>query len=360
MVKCRGRWILSKNQRKTRLKFEKLFRDCFTRPSICSGELGDADEKSVALYTALVPSRKTVKRLQRLLRRDNESRNPYLKWSREDCLTALSSRGIVLHEPDSMTRFECRIALEDADKNISFPFMALPREIRTMVYKHALHKPGFIKRAATVTPALLHTSKQVRKESQPVFLSINRFQLRTYSRTIPTRIDGMLVVHRRSFLILEDSIWLCHIGSANVAKLRYVTITVRGDSIHWPDALHLDLACPDVSKWTRTLPCGCGEGHELVQDSLGKFLKYYARIVKESAAEAENATIEPEWWATRARWIAGRNEDLQKGVLDAQKRMSPFNKHCGEGKGVAPTVGGLVFLASIVCDVLKTMDGRPR
>jgi hypothetical protein len=312
------------------------------------------------VYTALVPSRKTVKRLQRLLRKDNESRNPYLKWSRENCLTALSSRGIVLHGADTMTRFECRIALEDADKNMTFPFMALPREIRNMVYKHALHKPGFIKRAATVTPALLHTSKQVRKESQPVFLSINRFQLRTYTQAVPSRINGVLEVDRRSHLVFEDLIWFCHIGSANIAKLRYVTITVRGDAIHWPDALHIDLACPDVSKWTRTLPCGCDEGHELIQPSLGKFLEYYAGIVKESAAEAEDATVEPEWWATRARWIAGRNEDLQQGVLDAQVRMASFNKHCGEGKGVAPTVGGLLYLASIVLDVLKTMDGRPR
>jgi hypothetical protein len=359
-VDNRGRLVLSKNQRKTRLKFEKLFRECFARPSICKGDLGDADQKYGAVYTALVPSRRTVKRLQRLLREDNESRNPYLKWSREDCLTALSSRGIVLDDPDTMTRFECRIALEDADKNISFPFMALPREIRNMVYKHALHKPGFIKRAATVTPALFHTSKQVRKESQPVFLSINRFQLRTYTRPVPERINGELIVQHPFFLNREDDAWLLHIGSANVAKLRYVTLTVRGDSIHWPDALHLDLACPDVSKWTRTLPCGCDEGHELLQDSLSWCLKYYARIARESAAEAENATIMPEWWATRARWIAGRDEDLQRGVLDAQDRMSTFNEQCGEGKSVAPTVDGLIILAGIVSDVLKAMDGRFR
>lgn len=130
---------LSEKKRKTRVKFENLMRECCARRSICKGLLGDAVVKHSAIYTKLLPSSKSVTKLQRLLGWYNDEDPPYLKWSRQVCLDALSSRGIVLDDPESMSRYDCRAALGEADKDASFRFMDLPREVRDDIYGYALH-----------------------------------------------------------------------------------------------------------------------------------------------------------------------------------------------------------------------------
>jgi hypothetical protein len=350
-----GVWVPSEHFHKMRLKLEKLLRECFARPSICKRNLGHTVVKHAAIYTALIPNSKVVARMQRLLREDNEIRDPYLKWSRETCLIALSSRGIMLHNSDIMTRSECRLALEEADKNSSFPFMALPREIRNSIYKYAVHQQGVIKKAPTVTPALLHTSKQVREESRPIFISINRFQLRTRMRVVPRQISKNEYIVTYPFALnLQDEAWLRHIGPTNVAKLRRVTITTRNNSIHWPSALHLDLACSDVEKWSRTL-CDCDESDELGHEPLGAVVESHARWTEEIAAEAEADKNDAEK-SQKAQLHAIRHWRFQVCIDEAQWEMRKFSKIFGEGKTVAPTIVGLALLARVVAEVVKEMD----
>lgn len=333
-------------------------RECCARLSICKGLLGDAIVKCFTIYTTLLPSSKSVTKLQRLLRWHNEEDSPYLKWSRQVCLDALLSRGVVLDDPASMSRFHCRAALEEADKNGSFRFMDLPREIRDDIYSYALHQPGVIKRAATTTPALLQTSAQVRQEAQQVYLSINRFQLHARFRIQARRQENNFLTHYAYGLSREDYDWLVHIGSKNVAKICYIAITTLDDSFDWPDSLHLDLKCSDVGKWMRFHSCqhdGCEDGDQQTMDEWAESCSINARKL---AAEAENDDVDPEESAAKAVRAAKRATDLQACLEKAQLRMNIFNMHCGKGKTVAPTIEGLTLLANAVREILKKMQPR--
>jgi hypothetical protein len=353
-----GVLILSDKLLNVRLKFEKLLLECSARPSIPKRDLGHPAVKYTAVYTSIIPNSKIVARMQRLLRKDDETRNPYLKWSRETCLIVLASRGIMLHHPDTMSRFECRNALED-DKNAIFPFMMLPREIRNSIYKYAVHQRGLIKKAPTVTPALLHTSKQVREECQPIFISINRFQLRTRISIVPTRTsENKIVVTYPIELNLKDVAWLRHIGSANVAKLRYVAITASYGSIDWPSALHVDLPHSSVKKWSRELQGHdkSDESDELKLEALSEFFKSHDRWVKRLAAEAKADEDDFEK-KEMAEWVAKCHLKIQGCNFKAQWDMLEFKKQCGKGKTVAPTTEGSTMLAKIVAEFVKQMEG---
>lgn len=354
-----GVLILSDKLFNVRLKFEKLLLECSARSSISKRDLGHPVVKYAAVYTSIIPNSKIVARMQRLLRKDDETRNPYLKWSRETCLIALASRGIMLHNPDTMSRFECRNALEEDDKNAIFPFMMLPREIRNNIYKYALHQRGVIKKAPKVTPALLHTSKQVRKESQPIFISINRFQLRTRVSIVPIRTsENKIIVTYPIELNPKDVAWLRHIDSANVAKLRYVTITASYGPIDWPSALHVDLAHSNVRKWSRELQGRdkSDESAELKLEALSEFFESHDRWAKRLAAEAK--ADEDDFDKTEmAEWVAECHRKIQGCNFKAQWDMLEFKKQCGEGKTVAPTIEGLTMLAKIVAEFVKQMEG---
>jgi hypothetical protein len=357
-----GVLVPSDHFHKMRLKFEKLLRERCARPSIDKLSLGYTVVKYAAIYTSLVPNSKVVVRMQRLLREDNEIRDPYLKWGRETCLTALAARGIMLFNQDSMTRFECRNALEEADKNGFFPFMALPREVRNSIYKYAVHQSNVIKKAPTVTPGLLHTSKQVREEAQPIFLSINRFQLRTRVLEIPRSInEDEFIITYVIALSLQDEAWLRHIGPANVAKLRYVTITTRDGSIDWPSALHVDLACHYVQKWSRTFPGRneSDESDELHHVSLSAIVESRARWTEELKAEAEADESDSDK-LHEAQLHERRDQRIQTYMVKAQLEMFRFRRECGEGKNVAPTIEGLASVASVVAETLWKMDRMDR
>jgi hypothetical protein len=353
-----GVWVPSEHFHKMRLKFEKLLRECYARPSIDKLNLGHTVVKYAAIYTSLIPNSKVVARMQRLLHEDNEIRDPHLKWSRETCLTALASRGIMLPNQDTMTRSECRLALEEADKNDFFPFMALPREVRNSIYRHAGHQSNVIKKAPTVTSPLLHTSKQVREEAQPIFFSINRFQLRTRVLEIPRCINkNEYIITYVIALSLQDEAWLRHIGPANVAKLRYVTITTRDGSIDWPNALHVDLACRNVQKWSRTFPGRneSDESDELHHEPLSAVVESRARWTEELKAEAEADESDSDK-LQKAQLHKRRHERIQAYISKAQWEMFGFRKNCGEGKTVAPTIDGLALVASVVAETVKKMD----
>ncbi|KAH0294762.1 hypothetical protein M436DRAFT_82331 [Aureobasidium namibiae CBS 147.97] len=349
---------LSEKKRKTRIKFENLLRECCARRSICKGLLGDAVVKYSTIYTKLLPSSKSVTKLQRLLRWHNDEDPPYLKWSRQVCLAALSSRGIVLDDPDSMSRFHCRAALDEADENASLRFMDLPREVRDSIYGHALYQPAVIKRVATTTPALLQVSSQVRKESQPVYLSINRFQLHSRFRIPARRQENNFLTHYAYDLNREDYDWLLYIGKENVAKIRRVAITILGDCTDWPDTLHPDLKSPYVGKWMRFNSCQHDGCEERDQQTMSEWAESCSIKAKQTAAEAENDDVDPEDSAAKAAWAAKRDKDLQTCLAKAQLRLNVFNKHCGKGKTVAPTIEGLTLLANAVHEILKKMQPR--
>lgn len=286
-------------------------RECCARRSICKGLLGDEVVKYTAIYTKLLPSSKSVTKLQRLLGWCNDDDPPYLKWSRQVCLDALSSRGIVLDDPESMSRYDCRAALEEADKDASFRFMDLPREVRDDIYGYALHQPSVIKRVATTTPALLQVSSQVRKESQPVYLSINRFQLHARFRIPARRQENNFLAHYAYDLNRADYDWLLHISTENVAKIRRVAISILGDCTDWPNTLHLDLRSPHVGKWMRFNSCQHDGCEERDQQTMREWADVCAIKAKQTAIEAENDDVDPEESAAKAEWAAKRDKDLQ-------------------------------------------------
>jgi hypothetical protein len=134
---------LSERGRLVRERFEDCFRACLAR-RFCRNKLGlwGPNRNKPTEETKLRPNSRNLKKLRKFLRQDDCVANPYLKWSRAELLTALTQRHVSVHGLQSMSRFACRMALEEADKHRTFQLMDLPAEVRTMVYKYALLSKG--------------------------------------------------------------------------------------------------------------------------------------------------------------------------------------------------------------------------
>lgn len=297
-----------------------------------------------------------------------QAKNPYLGWSRQVCLAALASRGIVLHDPDTISRSDCRTALEEADKNASFRFMDLPREMRDNIYEYALPERTVVKRVATATPALLQASPQICEESQQIYVAVNTIQLRTRYRLQDERERDTLPAYFQYGLHREDHDWLLHIGTENVAKIRHIVVSTRGDGLNWPGAVHIDLTSTKASTWGFTSSCGCDECEKQGPNSLGKWEEFCSMKAEKLEAEADRLDFEAmQLIATAAQndeprpeinyleimmayasadRAADRVKVVRNAIVRGQRRLDLINKHCGTGKTVAPTIQALTLLAN--------------
>jgi hypothetical protein len=169
---------LSEKGRLVRKRFEDCLRTCLAG-KICRKKFGLLTHHQFnPEETSLRPNSRNIKKLRKLLRQADCSTNPYLKWSRNELVTALVQRQVPTPWIQIMSRFACHMALEEADKHRTFQLMDLPDELRVMAYKRALLSEGPVIVKDNTKPALLLVSYQVRQEASPVFFQINEFELR--------------------------------------------------------------------------------------------------------------------------------------------------------------------------------------
>jgi hypothetical protein len=323
---------LSERGRLVRMRFEDSLRACLAR-KICRKELGLLTHHQFGPEeTSLRPNSRNIKKLQKLLRQADCSTNPYLEWSRDELVTALFQRRVPTPWLQIMSRFACRMALEEADRHRTFRLMDLPDELRVMVYEHALlsNMPFVVNDSNK--PALLSVSLQVRQEASPVFFQINEFELRVKyhdkkfgDRLGPTRLAG------------RELRWLNEIGPENVAKIRALSFVEKHVADIYPT--HFDLSHLRASQCARvrrrdTMCEECNAStHTIVAAELESDLKAVTNPLSQ-------------WPPALMSWLQARVKRTEKNIDGLQDVMNKFAVLCGSGKDVTPTVQGIEILAS--------------
>ncbi|THW14354.1 hypothetical protein D6D24_05531 [Aureobasidium pullulans] len=290
------------------------------------------------IVTRLYPGRRSTRRLARALRQDDCFNNPHLEWSHQDILSALQNRQITISESDSESRFECRLALELADKTATLRFLELPKEVRMLVYEQALLHQGVFKHDSHAPPALFQTNQQVRQESRELFFSINCFRLRT-RRCIIRRSDKTAKTHQTVRLHPYDLEWLQMIGSENVVRLRRLSFITRL-GINGGKGIQLDLAIPDVSRWAQPLKCGCRECQTKAPWTVGQQIEKSDKKKKWLDSCCSNPEILILYTKALEEEIRTRDS--------AQMAMNGFGERYGKGKSVKPTIEGLELLGGCI------------
>ncbi|TIA58635.1 hypothetical protein D6C76_10583, partial [Aureobasidium pullulans] len=243
---------LTARKRRARDSFEGQLQECRERDTIY--------EKNRHFIDHPIPNARNRKQLHYLLYQDDCARNPYLHWSRQELMIALTRCRIPLPEQGEGSRFKCRAALEKAiraSQSAKSLLLDLPKEIRTMIYELALwqdtDEPIDVVKDSRIWPTLSGVSRQVRQESTEVFLRNNCFRLHTVPNNgHPILVSSMLleVKDRDSKLYYGTTKWLQKIGPKGIVKLRRLSFTYGRYR-----EVEVDLRCLDASRWTmRELP----------------------------------------------------------------------------------------------------------
>jgi hypothetical protein len=324
---------LPERGRLVRKRFEDCFRACLAR-KLCHRKLGIPGRNIYpdTKETQLRPNSRNLKKLRKLLRQDDCGTNPYLKWGRAELVTALTQRQIMVPRLKSMSRFVCRMALEEADRKRTFQLMDLPNELRIMVYKHALfsEKPIVVKDATE--PALLLVSRQVHQEASPIFFQINKFELRVESHD--NKFQDRMGLTR---LAGKELRWLRKIGSANVAKIRNLSFVQKYTFEIWPVDIYLSHLQASQCVRTRKRDGMCDECNASTRTTIAAGLQDTVRVITN--------------WFTRCspdalNSLLLRVKKTKNNIKGLQDAMDTFAAQCGTGIDVTPTVEGIELLAS--------------
>jgi hypothetical protein len=323
---------LSEKGRLVRKRFEDCLRTCLAG-KICRKKLGLLTHHQFnPEETSLRPNSRNIKKLRKLLRQADCSTNPYLKWSRNELVTALVQRQVPTPWIQIMSRFACHMALEEADKHRTFQLMDLPDELRVMVYKRALLSEGPVIVKDNTKPALLLVSHQVRQEASPVFFQINEFELRAKyndkrfsDRLGPTRLAG------------KELRWLREIGSANVARIRNLSFVEEHVADIHPT--HLDLSHLEASQCARVRrrDTMCGECNASTRTMIAAELESHLKEVTNPSSQ---------WPRGLISWLQARVKRTKDNIENLQDAMDKFAALSGSGKYLRPTVQGIDLLAS--------------
>ena len=302
---------LSDVHQKRRRCFEEMFEKCRQRNAICCCQL-----KAYPGFesTYMDPSRHNYHVLKKLLRQDDLTRNPYLRWSRQDLATALAARRIAIPDPDNNIRKVYRHALEIADTERRFPFMKLPKDVRMVVYDYALT----YETVQTSRPPLLSVCHQIREEGSPTFFRINGFNIRW------ERSSGQ---ESRQPKIRRDTLqWLEMIGSSQVEDLRHLLLQNKARA----QPYRVDLSCGDTSTWSVAVR---GHDHSLPSCPRKEFQTRGAIL-------ADMREFGAEWllpYLTSLR-MTELIKSMDEAIQRTQKGMDLFADQCGHGKSVKPSI----------------------
>ncbi|THZ39152.1 hypothetical protein D6C90_06198 [Aureobasidium pullulans] len=325
---------LTARMRRARDSFEGQLQECRERDTIY--------EKNRHFIDHPIPNARNRKQLHYLLYQDDCARNPYLHWSPQELMIALTQCRIPLPEQGEGSRFKCRAALEKAiraSQSAKSLLLDLPKEIRTMVYELALwqdtDEPIDVVKDSRIWPTLSGVSRQVRQESTEVFLRNNCFRLHTVPNNgHPILVSSMLLEakDRDSKLYYGTTKWLQKIGPKGIAQLRRLSFTYGRYR-----EVEVDLRCLDASRWTmRELPPWVLTN---TPENLGEDLKFWQTKKQE--------------YVDQHMFYACQHliETTEGHIVAAQIAMNAFVELCGICNGVRLTVKGLEILASAVFDI---------
>lgn len=236
---------LTARKLRTRNSFQGQLQECRERDTIY--------DKNRHFIDHSIPNARNCKRLHYLLYQDDCARNPYLQWSRQELMIALTQCRIPLPEQGEGSRFKCRAALEKAiraSQSAKSLLLDLPKEIRTMVYELALwqdtDEPIDVVKDSRIWPALSGVSRQVRQESTEVFLRTNRFRLHTVNNPryhVSLSSLGLRSDKWDSHLDYGTNQFLQKIETEGVTKLRRLSFAFGSREVQ------INLACLDASQW---------------------------------------------------------------------------------------------------------------
>ncbi|THY97099.1 hypothetical protein D6C93_04574 [Aureobasidium pullulans] len=311
--------LLSDAHQKRRRRFEEIFEKCGKRDTICCCQL-----KAYPGFesTHMDPSRHNYHVLKKLLRQDDLTRNPYLRWSRQDLATALAARRIAIPDPDNNIRKVYRHALEVADTERRFPFMELSFDVRMIVYGYALT----YETVQTSRPSLLSVCRQIREEGSPTFFRVNDFHIHRESSGSKDILQSKI---RRDTLQ-----WLEMIGPSQVENLRNLLLQNKGPT----QPYRVDLSRGDTSMWSiavrghdHSLPSCCQKKIQTRESILADTRGVGAEWLLPIMISLEMAELS----------FMGTIKSMEEAIERTQKGMNLFADKCGHGKSVKPTIEGI-------------------
>ncbi|KAI5271016.1 hypothetical protein E4T47_05674 [Aureobasidium subglaciale] len=137
---------------------------------------------------------------------------------RQELMIALMQCKIPLPREAARSRFECRVAYEEAVRVSQFRLMDLPKELRILIYEHALRQDEPLD-ATEGWPALARVSRQLQQEATDVIVRVNCIQLSINHSTYPSESKEC---SKLEHIDSRHTDWLKSIGSEAVAKLRRI------------------------------------------------------------------------------------------------------------------------------------------
>ncbi|KAH0038522.1 hypothetical protein KCU78_g1480, partial [Aureobasidium melanogenum] len=224
-------------------------------------------------------------------------------------------------------------------------FLDLPKEIRMMIYRYALHR-RLIKNSF---PALLSVNRLIRKEASTTFYRQNHFLLKLqpqpHTTTTVLGLDG------------KTREWLALIGPKHINNLRHVVFSFPGTKVYHFDynEYFIDLSCRDAGGWDFSITTGPCRLFRTLQGDLDEAQSdtHYTEI-----AEFLRKTGFPISDAVVADFKRDGIIRYTAALRCAQEVMDQFSDQCGEGKLVKPTIGGLEMIGRVFMAVEQARFGH--
>lgn len=319
--------------------FEHLLEQCKAREMICCCQLNIG----LSAYRPHMRNNSRNRRyLQRLLRKDDDSHNPYVHLSKEDVQIEMAARGLRLEDGSNDSRYALRCALQAAEDQRQTDFLRFPKEVRLLVYELVVSEgPVGLARSP-----LLQVNKQVREEASPIFFRLTHFRLELcqgYYKPEAPKFD------------LKTYKWLDLIGPNGIKELRHISLAYRHEEYN------IDLTCPDAGLWTTTLlPRAYASSPHHTRQSCParkvKTLKAYLTDSKKNIEQDIEDLVQSGSDPSHSSYLNSLIKHKESGHECVQNGMDMFVALCGEGKSVEPSIEGL----KILVDAIALKDSKMR
>ncbi|KAH0383753.1 hypothetical protein KCU92_g5022, partial [Aureobasidium melanogenum] len=224
-------------------------------------------------------------------------------------------------------------------------FLDLPKEIRMMIYRYALHR-RLVKNSF---PALLSVNRLIREEASVTFYRENHFLLnlqpQPHTTTTVLGLDG------------KTREWLALIGPKHINNLRHVVFSFPGTKVYHFDynEYFIDLSCRDAGGWDFSITTGPYRLFRTLQGDLDEAQSdtHYTEI-----ADFLRSTGFPISDAVVADFKRKGIIRYTAALRCAQEVMDQFSDQCGEGKLVKPTIAALEMIGRVFMAVEQARFGH--
>lgn len=320
-------------------QFQHLLEQCKEREMICCCQL----DIGLSAYRPHMRNNSRNRRyLQRLLLKDDDSRNPYAHLNKEDAQIEMAARGLRLEDGSNDSRYALRCALQVADDQRQVDFLRFPKEVRLLVYELVVSEDP----VGLARPPLLQVNKQVREEASPIFFRLTHFRLELH--------QGYYKPEAPKF-DLKTYEWFDLIGPDGIKELRHISLASRHEEYN------IILTSSDAGLWTTTLqPSAYAPSPYHTRQSCParkvKTLKAYLadskKEVEQDLEELAQSGSDP----SHSTYLKSLIKHKESGQECVQNGMDMFVALCGKGKSVEPTIDGL----KILVDAIVLKDSKMR